>query len=445
MISQSGKTATDIFGNVSWGTHLCQFYRSKEDLIEMLVPYFVAGLSNSEFCTWVTSEPLAEEEARRVMTEAIPDFARYLRSGQIEIMPYERWYLKEGVFDSERMPAGWVDKLNQALARGYKGMRLAGNTSWLGKDTWKAYTDCEAAVNSAIGELKMLALCTYSLDKCNAAEAIDVVRNHHLALVKREGGWEFIETAGYKKTREALFTGEERLHNYERLATIGKAAGSISHELRNPLATIDSSVYYIAKQLRGTTEHMPVDVEARIATHLERIHDAVRDSTAIIQSLLDLARAGEQHLSKLDLCAFTDTIIESSKVPSTVTVLREFPEREVVIEGDEQQLRMAFSNIIKNAVQAMEEEGTITVAIVCNHENAQVCFADTGPGIPEENMGRIFEPLFTTKAGGTGFGLAIARMVAERHGGTISAMSGSEKGAIFSISLPLSTTEAEEG
>jgi signal transduction histidine kinase len=205
------KTGIDVIGDVPWSTHFCQFYQTKQDLLDILVPYFKAGLENNEFCMWVTAEPLAEREAHQAMAKAMPDFARYLAKGQIEILPHDRWYLKDGVFDLQRVLDGWVDKLNQALARGYAGMRVTGNTAWLEKNDWRDFTEYEAEINNVIGKYKMMALCTYWLDKCSASEVIDVVNNHQFALLKKRGGWEIIESAIYKQTREALQESEEEL------------------------------------------------------------------------------------------------------------------------------------------------------------------------------------------------------------------------------------------
>jgi hypothetical protein len=144
------KTGIDIIGDVPWGTHFCQFYQTKQDLLDILVPYFKAGLENNEFCMWITAEPLNEEEATEAMLKAVPDFAQYAARGQIEILPHTNWYLQDGVFDGQRVLDGWVDKLNQALARGYAGLRLTGNTFWLERNGWEDFTEYETEVNSVI-------------------------------------------------------------------------------------------------------------------------------------------------------------------------------------------------------------------------------------------------------------------------------------------------------
>jgi len=189
----------EVIGRVPWGTHFCQFYRTKQDLMEVLVPYFKAGLEHNEFCMWITSEPLLGDEAQQAMRAAVTDFDGYLRRGQIEIIPYNAWYQLDGTFNDGHVLAGWVSKLEQALARGYAGLRLTGNTFWLEKKHWEAFTEYEARVNSVIGHYRMLAACTYCLDKCDGAAVIDVVKNHQFALVKQEGRWDVVESAGYRQ------------------------------------------------------------------------------------------------------------------------------------------------------------------------------------------------------------------------------------------------------
>ncbi|MGB8959720.1 MAG: MEDS domain-containing protein [Candidatus Aminicenantales bacterium] len=204
MSTELRKSGIDIIGDVSWGTHFCQFYRTAQDLLDILIPYFAAGLRNNEFCMWITSEPLGREAAERALAEALPDFERYVQKGQIEILPHTDWYLRGGTFDSPRVLDDWVKKLETARARGFDGLRLTGNTFWLEKKDWRAFTDYEAAVDGVIGRYRMLAVCTYSLDRCGANEVLDVVRNHRFALVRREAKWELVESTDSKKADAAL-------------------------------------------------------------------------------------------------------------------------------------------------------------------------------------------------------------------------------------------------
>ncbi|MBE0430987.1 MAG: MEDS domain-containing protein [Dehalococcoidia bacterium] len=201
----------DVIGDIPWGTHFCQFYKAKQDLVDILVPYFRAGLEDNEFCMWITSEPLAAAEAEAAMRKAVKGFDQCLRQGQIEIIPYDEWYLLEGAFDDDRVLNGWVDKLEQALARGYSGLRLTGNMFWLERDRWRAFTEYEVRVNDVIGRHRMLAICTYCLDKCDGSAVLDVVRNHQFALVKQAGNWDIVESDIYKQAKEALLQSQETI------------------------------------------------------------------------------------------------------------------------------------------------------------------------------------------------------------------------------------------
>jgi PAS domain S-box-containing protein len=204
------KTGVDIIGEVSWGTHFCLFYQTKADLFEILVPYFKAGLENNEFCMWITSPPPNEGEAIEAIRRAIPNFNQYLENGQIEVLPHTEWYLKEGEFNIQVVLDRWGARLNQALSKGYEGLRVAGSM-FLGKEDWKKVVDYEEEVKEVIGRYPMMAICVYSIDKCGPREVIDVAANHRFILIKKNAIWELIESSRLKRTEEALRRSEEQL------------------------------------------------------------------------------------------------------------------------------------------------------------------------------------------------------------------------------------------
>ena len=196
------KSGIDIIGDVPWGTHICQFYQTKEDLTDILVPYFKEGLENNEFCLWVTSQPLEVEDAIEALEKGVPYLNVYLEKGQIEIISYTDWFLTEGAFDPERVLNGWVEKLTYASYNGYDGLRLSGNTSWLEKENWDNFIKYKEQADIVIGNRQMIALCTYSLDRHTVAEIINLSVNHQFTLVKSEGKWENIESSKRKMAEE---------------------------------------------------------------------------------------------------------------------------------------------------------------------------------------------------------------------------------------------------
>ncbi len=221
------KTGSDIVGDVPWSTHFCQFYRTRQDLLDILVPYIRAGLESNEFCMWVTADNLSECDARKALRQAVPGFDDHVAKGQIEILPYTAWYLDGGKFDRHKVLSSWVERLDRATAMGFDGARVTGDTMWLEKSHWHDFTEYEESINHVIGGIQLLVLCTYSLDKCGASEIADVISNHEFALMKRDGQWSIIESAEYKKTKEALRQSEERYHSL----FVGMTEGFALHEI----------------------------------------------------------------------------------------------------------------------------------------------------------------------------------------------------------------------
>ncbi len=213
-------------GDIPWGTHLCQFYQDKQDLIDILVPYFKAGLENNEFCLWITSEPLASAEARAALAANVENLETFVANGQLEILDHREWYTVGGKFEPDRAFQALIDRVETAAHRGFAGLRGAGNMFWLEEPDWQAFKEYEAAVNAAIGKYRALALCAYSLSKCGAIEIVDVISNHAFALMKRAGKWERIDSAERKKVRLSLLDSEARF----RALAIGHLRRGLSHE-----------------------------------------------------------------------------------------------------------------------------------------------------------------------------------------------------------------------
>ncbi len=204
MRSSNRISGIDIIGNVPWGTHFCQFYQTKEDLIDILIPYFKTGLENNEFCLWVIPEQLNKEEAKEALKVGIPDINIYLENGQIEILPYTDWHVKEGILDPQTVSNHLIEKTSKALASGYDGLRYSGND----------FFGHRKILDSVIGKYPMIALCTYSLDMCSSIEIVKIATNHQFALGKKKGKWERVESSekninNCKQTEKTLQESEE--------------------------------------------------------------------------------------------------------------------------------------------------------------------------------------------------------------------------------------------
>ena len=197
------ESGIDLLGRIPWGTHVCQFYESRQDLIDILIPYFKAGLENNEFCLWITSTPLDVGEAERALSEAVTDLEERKRRGQIEFLRHDRWYVKSGRLNPDSVLRRWTEKEATALARGFEGLRATGNTFWLEDNDWDAFLDYERTVNGILSQYRMLEICTYPLERCSAADIIELTDTHEHALVKRGHTWQLI-ASGRKKMESAL-------------------------------------------------------------------------------------------------------------------------------------------------------------------------------------------------------------------------------------------------
>lgn len=182
-----------VVGDLPWGSHFCQFYRTKKDFADVLVPYFRAGLENNEFCVWVTSEFFTMDDALKALKKGVTGFKEHLEKRRIQIFLYTDWYLKGGSFDLKRTLRMWMDLHDEALSRGFEGMRVSGNPYWLdNKKDWDDFASYEAEINKVIGGTKLLVLCTYSLMKCGLVEILDVIKNHEFALAINDGRWQVV-------------------------------------------------------------------------------------------------------------------------------------------------------------------------------------------------------------------------------------------------------------
>jgi PAS domain S-box-containing protein len=198
------KTGISVIGDVRWGTHFCCFYETKPDLLDTLVSYFKEGLAHHEFCLWVISQALTVEEAKCALGQAVPDLERHLAAGALEIHSHDKWYLRDGAWDPQRVLQSWRDKLNQAWAKGYVGLRGAGDGGWIQNEGWTAFRDYERQVNVMIADQRGIILCTYPLTTSPGHQVFDVAHIHQAAMARRNGNWEVIETSAFREAKAEI-------------------------------------------------------------------------------------------------------------------------------------------------------------------------------------------------------------------------------------------------
>ena len=225
-----------------------------------------------------------------------------------------------------------------------------------------------------------------------------------------------------------LKAANEQLVKSERLAAIGELAGMVGHDLRNPLSAIKNATYYLKK--KGTTIS-----ETQSKEMLETIDKSIEHSDKIINDLLEYAREMHFELTKYDAHSLVEEALRMIQVPDRIQIVNDVQEKTWIWVNSDKMMRV-FTNLIKNAIDAIPNKGTLEISSRQTEDNIAISFADTGMGIPEETLQKLFTPLFTTKAQGMGFGLAICKRIVEAHSGSIKVETEVNKGTTFTITLP---------
>jgi C4-dicarboxylate-specific signal transduction histidine kinase len=479
MATQAGlrKTGIGVVGDVPWGTHFFMFYETKEDLLDTLVPYFKTGLESGELCLWLVSEPLTEEEAKKALRDAVPDFERYVADRSIEIAGGRRFYFSGDNLDLQRAVRTWAEKTRSALVRGYAGLRVSASTAWLARKDWQAFSDYENEVNDSISNWRMTALCTYPLVGSSAAEILDVTRTHQFAIARRNKAWEVVETSDLKQakseiqrlndelesrvidrtrelaaaneemrkemierqhTEQALQEAQSELTRVTRALDMGELTATIAHEVNQPLAAIVTNGNFCLRRLEGTSPNLN-ELQPAIT---EIVNDGARAS-AVISRIRGLLMKGSPKRLELDISRIIQDVssllrneLRRGQVLLRTDLAHDLPH----VAGDQVQLQQVLINLIMNALESMrlstERPRELRIRSAKSTDGVLVQVQDSGPGIDPSLAGRIFEPFFTTKAEGIGMGLSISHSIIESHGGHLSLVSSSQ-GALFEFVLPV--------
>jgi len=225
---------------------------------------------------------------------------------------------------------------------------------------------------------------------------------------------------------------EEKLLRTERLAVLGEFSSGVAHELRQPLAVISNSVYFLGRKLKD------VAIE-KVPRHLEILEKEVKHANRMISDLLEFARTSTPTLKQCEINQAVEDALSSVEISENIEVKTMLKEDLPAILADFDKIKGACVNIIANAVSAMPEGGKLEIKTEENTGGSiEISIADTGTGIPKENLQTIFNPLFTTKARGFGLGLSLCKKYVEAHGGEIRVESEVGKGSAFTVKLPIS-------
>jgi signal transduction histidine kinase len=467
MTTEMRKTGIEVVGDVPWGTHLCVFYETREDILRTVVSWCKSGLEGGEFCLWVVSEPITVDEATQELRRAVPALDRYLIEGRIEIVAARDWYLPGGTFDLKEVIVGWQEVVARASARGFPGVRVTGDTAWLKRKDWKDFCEYEGMINGSFADQRVALLCTYPLGACGATEVLDVLRTHQVATARRRGTWDVIETAGLKQAKaeikrlndeleqrvvertgqlmaasEALREVHAQLAHVTRVMMLGEVTASFAHELTQPLAAVVNTANVGLRLLSNGRRNV---TEARGA-----LGDIVRHAGhmgAIIERVRGLAKRTPSERLPVRMAEVVDDVVAlaaKESVARHIRIVTDLAEDLPLVLGDRVQLIQVLLNLVMNGMDAMSsvDVGERKLEIrgrIDEHDGrsgARMSVQDSGMGLPPEQIERVFEAFYTTKPRGLGMGLAISRSIISAHGGRLWPESNPGRGATFCFFLP---------
>jgi PAS domain S-box-containing protein len=273
-----------------------------------------------------------------------------------------------------------------------------------------------------------LSISVYSPQKGYFAAVFENITEQKELSKKIEEYSQGLEFTVQERTKE-LVEAQENLLKTERLAAIGEMAGMVGHDLRSPLTGINNAAYYLRKKQASALD----DSGKEMLTVIEK---SVEKANKIVKDLLDYSREMQLDLEEYSPKSLIVNLLYTIALPKNVKVserVQAFP----LISVDVNKIERVLINLVNNALEAMPNGGELKIASSQEEEYLEITLTDTGSGMTEELLSKIFTPLVTTKNNGTGLGLAICKRIIEAHGGTITAITALNKGTTFKIKLPI--------
>ena len=237
---------------------------------------------------------------------------------------------------------------------------------------------------------------------------------------------EDLEARVRERTAE-LHKAQAELVAKEKLATLGQVSGGIAHEIRNPLNAVKTSVYYLVHARNPSKE--------KTLEHLDRIDRQVTLIDNVVTALTDVAKLPDPNRRPLDVERILREVIRSTVTSSDVEIKWDLQDLLPRVLADQHQLPIVFQNLVRNAHDAMPQGGIMTIRASIERSKLHISVVDTGHGIAPEQLNKVVEPLYSTKARGMGLGLAICKTIVEKNGGELRIASQVGKGSTFSVIL----------
>lgn len=268
--------------------------------------------------------------------------------------------------------------------------------------------------NSLSRPIKKLQLATKEIAKGNLKEKIDVSGNNEISDLAKD----------ISLMQEDLYDSQKEIIKAERLSAVGELSSRLSHDIRSPLSVIKMTIGLLKQTSKNLDEN-----QIKKLDQLERSASKIQ---YLVENILDFVRTQEPKKEKTSILAVIGSVKNSIDIPKNIKII--LPENDIEITCDPNQIEVVFQNLVTNSIQAIgSTEGSVKIYIVEESEFVIILIEDSGPGVPDNLISEIFDPLFTTKIEGTGLGLASCKSIIESHDGTLDV---SNNPTIFKIKLP---------
>ncbi len=357
----------------------------------------------------------------------------------IEIMKSNHWNVSRHLLETETVPLAKkiikvlnrvtldTDELvthqaNLTTRRGY--IAAIGLTALLAVIIAVAFSFSRSRASALSRPVIALAAAAQQMAEGTLTEDIVSTRNDELGDL----------TQSFNTMRRDLQESQLKMLRQEKMAAIGQLSGSVAHDIRNPLGAITNSIFFLHLITNEETDD-------KIREHLSIMEHEINRANGIINDLLDFSRDNVPNFVQGNLNLSLEQLVPGFDFAKEVKIDLQLDEDLPLIAFDSSQLQRVVSNLLINASQAMPDGGTLQIRTSHDEESVRIIISDTGHGISKENMGKIFDPLFTTKASGVGLGLSIVKDLIERHHGTLEVESAVSKGTTFTARFPIHQNE----
>ncbi|MFM0549517.1 MEDS domain-containing protein [Paraburkholderia sediminicola] len=460
MTTGTRKSGFPALGALPWGSHLCHFYESRSELLSVTADFLHAGLANREAAVWVAPALLGPDKARYMLTRTAPALADYIDAGQLQILDGAQIYSspKTG-FNGGATVGLWSKAINDALGRGFEGLRVAGDAVCNETTDWVALLDYEASLKEKLAARPIIGLCTYCVQKLRTAQTREIERLHDAKIEPPR-----VEISGHSRAqagRQSVQRPENAATPAERSDETKEASigATIGHEIRNAitplglLARLLNTQYGHDEQLTRyalllsrqasllgqLAEQLMAPDDAEVAGSLETAIGALacpsRERTVAHPAPVDVG----------DLLAHCVQVAEAG-APDHALIQLAASDAPMRVQGDFGKLTQVFVNLLVNALKYSAGADAIKVTASRAGRYCYISVRDEGLGIAPGELATIFKPYARGLAGcalgakGHGLGLAVVRDIVASHGGTVEAFSeGLGRGSEFVVRLPLAS------